>query len=381
MQISEVFEGKPFKEAEFEIPKITIGDNRIIFAGLCPPKRSFVEFQHENMTSQTLIKILEMDKFDWIDVFPYTPIQKSSDVNMVLLEKFLISNPDFIRKWILKIENRILEILHFNLIPIVYICGKICKDVWNLYSNFNGKIIYESVPTILVSTMGSRKIYFVFGQHPSAQLTGHGNIQLMTTLKKNMHMLLMLFNGEFTSVEPVQKDEVTEIKNDPSKVKTIKKIKFDKWKYEQLNLLMKSKAKMEDPLNDKLSRSIEYLNKALILVGFKSVVDFKTIIKDDQLQKYWDEVKVSLDKCAELNYEIIDNNIERSAKYLRRELRNVLDLNLKHLQTTDRSCENRNVYIGWRIEMPAKTKRNLDNWCNRTNLDETPEIHKKTKKE
>ncbi len=177
-------------------------------------------------------------------------------------------------------------------------------------------------------------------------------------------------------------------------VKDINQLKRKPKSYERLKILVNAKIANEDPMNKLreicyakdadnmmytqplsetklLGGPVEELNKALMLVGYQSPVDFKNMVSDDCLQQHWKQIKILLDQCAELNSEIPSyDTTETSAKYLRRELRNVLDLNLKHIQTTDRSCENRNVYLGWRIEMPKKTKSLLDKWSDITPTNE-----------
>jgi hypothetical protein len=196
-EIGKVFQNKGYSEVVFEYGQLT--SNRIIFAGLYPPGHAKSQLQHLNRTSKEVIKNLGIDNFDWIDLFPYSPKNKSGDFDEPSLRTLLKHNKNFGKLWIEKIQSRIEEVKRANYDPIVFICGELCKyywdkNNWNVSKNENSDIIQKLFPNYLFARTSSNiKFELVYGQHPSAHLVGCGNLQAREIFDQNMRLLFDLY--------------------------------------------------------------------------------------------------------------------------------------------------------------------------------------------
>jgi hypothetical protein len=196
-EIGKVFQNKGYSEVVFEYGPLT--SNRIIFAGLYPPGHAKSQLQHLNRTSKEVIKNLGIDNFDWIDLFPYSPKNKSGDFDEASLKKLLKNNKIFSDSWIQRIQSRIEEVKIASYRPIVFICGEICKYYWDTYNwnvtkNENSEIVQTLFPNyFFAKTRSNIKFELVFGQHPSAHLVGCGNLEAKTIFNENMQLLFDLY--------------------------------------------------------------------------------------------------------------------------------------------------------------------------------------------
>jgi hypothetical protein len=202
-----------FKDGKYNDVEFKLGDlsnNRIIFAGLYPPGRSLTDYQHSNATSKNVIKHLGTDRFDWIDIFPFAPELKSSDIMMSNLKANLKENETFSQKWVKNIRTRIIELHNIGCRPIVFICGTVCKYHWELelksqqwkqdkVSKFNDVHFKGEISNIVFDV--------VYGQHPSAPLTGRGNSKAISRFESDMELLFQLFTygKPFLSIEERQR--------------------------------------------------------------------------------------------------------------------------------------------------------------------------------
>ncbi len=188
-----VFKAQQFKEVAFELGDLR--DNRIIFAAWYPPGDSFPQSQHANTTSGSVMKELGMTMFDWIDVFPFAPVKNSQDLDKRALEKLLLADRTFGDAWITKIESRIADLVASNHRPIVFVCGKLCTEIWNKFDWAQEKSTSIYVSNYAHAWTSNRKHKFavVFGQHPSAHLTGRGNFAATNRFQADMKMLFNLY--------------------------------------------------------------------------------------------------------------------------------------------------------------------------------------------
>lgn len=70
----------PTTKVKFYLPNIETGINRVIFAGEYPPCNASIYEQHDNLTSINIKKQLASSNFDFIDILPFSPITKSTDI-------------------------------------------------------------------------------------------------------------------------------------------------------------------------------------------------------------------------------------------------------------------------------------------------------------
>ncbi len=180
------------KTVVFNHPHIAL-QNRIILAALYPPKRSYANLQHNNRTSRDIANRLGHLNFDWIDIYPESPLNKSGDMKLSKLENFLVQNPNYRHEWIKKINMRSLEIQNKNFKPIIFVCGNNCKQEWKKF-NYNETKLH---PTIELYELKDevKEVFVFYGKHPSAHLMACGNNKRVQEFYKNMHILNYILNN------------------------------------------------------------------------------------------------------------------------------------------------------------------------------------------
>jgi hypothetical protein len=196
VSLAEVASNKSFKEVKFKLPPVDATTNRIIFAGLYPPKHSTDSRQHDNVTSRSIKAEFGLDHFDWVDLFFVSPDAKSSDVDGSKLESYVKAHPEQSEAWISRILARVAELQAFHHVPIVFICGQICKQVWSNHMKCDHAIVSQYLPYYLIITISDQPVHVVFGQHPSAHLTSGGNAEAISIFRENMALLRSLFSGD-----------------------------------------------------------------------------------------------------------------------------------------------------------------------------------------
>ncbi len=197
IEIDETIKGK-HKEVEFICCEIK-NENRIIFAGLYPPKKSNVDEPYNNVTSQRIISQFGHQYFDWFDIFLQSPDKNSGDVKLNILSKYLSENPHYKIKWYEKIKNRIFQLELKQFTPILFICGNQCRDEWK---KIDDVIKNERKINDLLQIYQLHNTIILYGQHPSAHLSSHGQISFTDQFVKNMRILnyLLKTNGDVNSV-------------------------------------------------------------------------------------------------------------------------------------------------------------------------------------
>ncbi len=186
-RFEDISHGKPMTKIEFKLQDLEMIRNRVIFAGLFPPKNAHEDYQHDNRTSRNIANRFGHFDFDWIDIFPYSPDSKSSDVDGLNLKNYVAQNPHFGKEWYNKIMMYTLKFNNFK--PIIYICGQICKDEWKKVTNDERKIhpileLYELKNCIIF-----------YGQHPSAHLQAHGKDEIVAIYYRNMYIINFLLKN------------------------------------------------------------------------------------------------------------------------------------------------------------------------------------------
>ncbi len=202
-EITRVCQNKSWTEVIFNVPPIASSGQRIIFAGLYPPKKSLPDFQHANRTSQFVRSILGHGHFDWYDIFPYSPEEFSKDVDPNLLDKFLMEHHEYRLKWVERLEARIQENINVTGRALVYVCGKTCVEQFEestLFPKFQKAI--PSNPYIFTSSSLDTVIFF--GMHPSAPLSGCGSKEFYRTLQRHLDYINLFFRG--STIASIEQD-------------------------------------------------------------------------------------------------------------------------------------------------------------------------------
>jgi len=181
---------KQFKPLRFALPPVS-HTNRIIFAGLFPPKNSRVAKQHLNATSEEISLSLGHHNFDWIDIFPFAPITEKK-FPWHQLDKFLQQTPNFALHWNQLIKARVNELFQHQHCPIIYVCGEICKKYWE----GTVRVINQSFQFYQGKTESGLLYLVIFGPHPSQHFyAGKASI---TLFQRHMQLLSFCSKNQIT---------------------------------------------------------------------------------------------------------------------------------------------------------------------------------------
>ncbi len=184
---NDVFQGKKSKPLEFILPKID--GNRIIFAALFPPANASEYSQHANITSTNIKNRLGHDKFDWIDIYNKSPIEKAKHLHQPTLEKLLNDDSSYREIWIKRIFERVKDVESFGFTPIIYVCGGICTRQWKKSKESS----LEKRVDITFELYKFENAIIFYGQHPSAYLMHHGKSETSDIFDRNMRIINFLF--------------------------------------------------------------------------------------------------------------------------------------------------------------------------------------------
>jgi len=124
---------------------------------------------------------------------------------------------------------------------------------------------------LFLLNVDGQKVHLFFGQHPSAQLSGHGNANMTTILKQNMTYLLSLYKQGDSKLIDV-----------PLETKKVDDVDVNNQFHKNNDLLGKKKRKKVDVVNNQSHKSSESLEeKKRKKVEFDSYVN--NLIAKEQL--------------------------------------------------------------------------------------------------
>ena len=156
------------------------GEKRVVVMGLYPPAGSRASSQHENATSKAIAAVMGHRAFDWVDLFPFAPHGKCSDVDMDALREIVETRSSEALALVLSWHDRLNDLVcreHAcdNSSPVVVWAGEIVNlarewlyDTGRLRSTDE----YSTPWARIVST--TRFISVEDAVHPSAHLVAGG---------------------------------------------------------------------------------------------------------------------------------------------------------------------------------------------------------------
>jgi len=187
---SDVSGGRSTKTVENKLG--ILNKNRVLFAGLYPPKNAHEDFQHDNRTSRMIANRFGHFDFDWIDIYTESPYEKSSNIKLPKLKKYLQQNPNRRSEWYRKISDQIKEIKQKKFKPVVYICGQDCRDEWKKIEEV---VKTEKLIHPIVKLYDLDNSFVLYGEHPSAHLMKHGEEKSVLEFYTNMRILDFLLHN------------------------------------------------------------------------------------------------------------------------------------------------------------------------------------------
>ncbi len=186
---------------EFQLLEPT--ENRIIYVGLFPPAKAVPDKQHDNRTSRDIIAVLGHNHFDWMDLYLYSPEKKSSDLDQVALRQYLRLNQHYAYSQFKRVTNRVAQLHSKQYIPILFICGVICSENWNIYCP--RREVIDSFLNIWSVAISNVKCIVVYGDHPSYHLMTHGSEEAVKSFRNHAQILkhLLLYPNKLDNIRDV----------------------------------------------------------------------------------------------------------------------------------------------------------------------------------
>ena len=170
-----------------------VEDHGILFAGLYPPAKSSISKQHENITSLFIKRAMGDSNFDWIDIFPFSPM-RNSDLDQRELKKYLTGDDGKCDRadWLKRLQKRV-RLLHTKNVrhPVIYLCGDTINSVVEKMSGeFNAvECLSQALDIWTYEIGGIECIVLLNHPHPSAHLMARGETQARHRFHKSMRVV------------------------------------------------------------------------------------------------------------------------------------------------------------------------------------------------
>jgi hypothetical protein len=194
------------KRCEFTVPAPT-SVPRALFAAEYPPTNSVVDKPHANQTSRNIALYIGEGRADWIDVYPFAPVDTPSGlVDRRALVSDVLADADMQSDWIRRVAGRVVACAEAGTVrPVVYVSGKMCSAIWaaRSYELFKfvstlsqglGVHVYKTVRTAECTT--SECLVMLDQPHPSWSLVAHCDPTAVASFKRAMRILKGLLRDD-----------------------------------------------------------------------------------------------------------------------------------------------------------------------------------------
>ncbi len=171
---------------------------RALFAAEYPPTNSVADKPHANATSRNIALYIGEGRADWIDVYPFAPIDTPSGlVDRPALISSILTDGEVQSDWIHRVANRVVACAEAGTVrPVVYVSGKMCSEVWaaRSYERFQlvstlshslGVHVYKTAATAESTKEYTTECLVMLDQpHPSWSLVSHGDPTAVASFKR-----------------------------------------------------------------------------------------------------------------------------------------------------------------------------------------------------
>jgi hypothetical protein len=189
---------------------------RALFAAEYPPTNSVVDKPHANPTSRNIALYIGEGRADWVDVYPFAPIDTPSGlVDRGALVSGVLADADMQSDWIRRVAGRLVACAEAGTVrPVVYVSGKMCSAIWatrsyermqlvSTLSQSLGVHVYRTVTTAECTTSEcttaectTEFLVMLDQPHPSWSLVSHGDPTAVASFKRAMCVLKGLLRDD-----------------------------------------------------------------------------------------------------------------------------------------------------------------------------------------
>jgi hypothetical protein len=195
----------PFKRCEFSVPAPT-NVPRALFAAEYPPTNSVADRPHSNQTSRNIALYIGKGRADWVDVYPFAPIDTPSGlVDRGALVSGILADREIQSDWIRRVANRVVACAEAGTVrPVVYVSGKMCSEVWatrsdermQFVSTLSASLNVHVYKTGTTECTTTEFLVMLDQPHPSWSLVSHGDPTAVASFKRAMCFLKGLLRDD-----------------------------------------------------------------------------------------------------------------------------------------------------------------------------------------